>query len=177
MNKSFFFLINRFQNHIILTNSIDYIYDSKRSSLLARFNITTVYRESERNNVKFWILSTIQYATIKRQWATTIAKRSTLFPFGKYFSFLLLFLSFLLPPFSRNEITVSIFNRFLFIIHFDRKTLSLSLSLAIHFSRWLCPTRNESGWYEQTRVHIPMYHAVFSGIGRFNKEIMENPVA
>lgn len=128
MNKSFFFLINRFQNHIILTNSIDYIYDSKRFSLLVRFNITTVYRESERNNVKFWILSTIQYATIKRQWATTIAKRSTLFPFGKYFSFLLLFLSFLLPPFSRNEITVSIFNRFLFIIHFDRKTLSLSRS-------------------------------------------------
>lgn len=128
MNKSFFFLINRFQNHIILTNSIDYIYDSKRFSLLVRFNITTVYRESERNNVKFWILSTIQYATIKRQWATTIAKRSTLFPFGKYFSFLLLFLSFLLPPFSRNEITVSIFNRFLFIIHFDRKTLSLSFS-------------------------------------------------
>lgn len=127
MNKSFLLLDKSFPKSYHF-NKFDWLYIRFEAFLLARFNITTVYRESERNNVKFWILSTIQYATIKRQWATTIAKRSTLFPFGKYFSFLLLFLSFLLPPFSRNEITVSIFNRFLFIIHFDRKTLSLSFS-------------------------------------------------
>lgn len=89
-----------------------------------QYCINNISRESDRNNVKFFPLSNmLLFYYMKRQWPTTITKRIETFNTISLWKIFLL--SPLLPhPSSCNEITVSIFNRFLFIIHFDRETLS-----------------------------------------------------